>query len=126
MALIYVLLIVNGLDHGLHGVNGPHVLKFVEMDYKKERGLWKSLQQIVEGNVLAVTGEQGHVIVNCVMEFINNIKTVVLILIHVVPNVREKEMESVMLMLIMLSVTLMEGTVLVSDFTLTSVHLSQI
>ena len=57
VVLIYVLLIVNGL----HGVNGSHVLRLVEKDYKKERGLKPQMPKMVERNALEVIKTQSHV-----------------------------------------------------------------
>ena len=57
VVLFYVLLIVSGL----HGVNGPPVLRRAEKDYKKERGLKPQMPKMVEKNALAVIMIQDHV-----------------------------------------------------------------
>ena len=57
VVLTYVLLIVSGL----HGVYGPHVLRHVGMDYKKERGLKPQMPKMVERNALEVIKTQSHV-----------------------------------------------------------------
>lgn len=57
---------VQWIVSGLHGVNGPHVLRSVEKDYKKERGLKPQMPKMVERNVLAVIRKQNHVIMEIV------------------------------------------------------------
>ena len=58
VVLFYVLLIVSGL----HGVNGPPVLRRAEKDYKKERGLKPQMPKMGEKNALAVIMIHDHVI----------------------------------------------------------------
>ena len=53
--------------HGLIGVNGQGVLSLVEEDHKKEEGMKKSVPNMVETNVLAITQQDNLVIMKNVL-----------------------------------------------------------
>ena len=51
---------VKWIVSGTIGVNGPHVLRLVEKEYTKEKGLKHGKPKMEESHVLGITRKQNH------------------------------------------------------------------
>ena len=60
MLKFYFIFHVKWIVSGLCGVNGPYVLRLVEQEYKKERGVKTKRPNFVENLVLDMTRKKDH------------------------------------------------------------------
>ena len=63
---------VKWIVSGTIGVNGPHVLRLVEKEYTKEKGLKHGKPKMEESHVLGVTRQHNHAKNKNVQVFVEN------------------------------------------------------